>query len=317
MKQKFKIKNLLLRTSILLVSVLPLNGCYKLDKTDLDIKNKVVIEGTESKSDEILPTPSVNDKSIIEENTLPTPPTNIKPIIDNENLKEMSKNTEEKVEEIVNIIKEDIIESSILDERKLVALTFDDGPSAYTLELLDLLDKYDIKATFFVLEYNCKKYPDALIEIANRGHEIAIHGSTHKSFKTITYDEIDNEVFSTISYIESLGITPSNYVRPPFGDINPSIRENTNHIYITWNIDTEDYSNLDKDIISNKITSDINEGCIILMHDTKAVHQPDTDALNEILPELIKEYRFVTITKLAELNNIELEPHITYRKIKK
>lgn len=203
------------------------------------------------------------------------------------------------------------------DERKLVALTFDDGPSKYTEELLTLLDEHDVKATFFVIGCNCHNYPDALLQITENGHEIAIHGETHTSFTNLGVEATTNEITATINYIESLGIDASNLVRPPYGSLNDDLKANMEYPFILWNIDTEDWKTKDKDQIKQEIINNIQEGAIILMHDTSAVHEVDMEVLKEILPELTQEYRFVTITELAEYNNKELENGKTYRKINK
>lgn len=204
----------------------------------------------------------------------------------------------------------------IEDNRHLVALTFDDGPSAYTEDLLKLLNEYDVKATFFVLEYNCEKYPDTLSLITKYGNELAIHGATHTSFTKLTTDEVNNEIISTIDYIESLGVETTDLVRPPYGSLNNNIKDNVPYSFILWTIDTEDWKTKDKDKIKQTILENIQETAIILMHDTKSVHKPDLEALQEILPELTKEYKFVTVSELFEYYDINLEDGKTYRKIK-
>lgn len=202
-------------------------------------------------------------------------------------------------------------------EKKYVALTFDDGPSKYTNELLELLDKYGVKATFFVIEENCNYYPDQITNIKKHGHEIAIHGSTHTSFKDLSNEEIYDEIQSTINTVNKYGANSSELVRPPYGTITDEIKENIDYPFILWNIDTLDWKTKNKNKISAKILNNIDEGSIILMHDTKTVHKCDLEALEEVLPLLVDEYEFVTISDLYELNNKVLEPGKIYGKIKK
>jgi len=232
-----------------------------------------------------------------------------------------SRNTTEKIEEVIvattstPTLYNEIIEKE--DNRKLVSLTFDDGPSKYTEELLVLLKEYDIKVTFFVLGYNINKHSNALLQASIDGHEIAIHGDTHTSFTNLTIDETTTEINNTINYIEALGIDAAELVRPPYGSLNTELKENINYPFILWNIDTEDWKTKDKDQIKQQIIDNIGEGAIILMHDTtSAVHKADMEALKEILPELTQEYRFVTISELCEHYNINLENGKSYRKIK-
>lgn len=203
------------------------------------------------------------------------------------------------------------------DNRKRVTLTFDDGPSKYTEQLLEVLKQYDVKATFFVIGNNCEKRSDALLKIAEDGHEIAIHGETHTSFTKLGPEETTTEIENTTEYIESLGISVSNLVRPPYGSLNNVLKENIDYPFILWNIDTKDWENKNKDLIKKEIIDNIQEGSIILMHDTtKAIFDANTEALKELLPELTKEYKFITISEMAQYYNIELENGKTYRKIK-
>lgn len=225
----------------------------------------------------------------------------------------------------INTINEDSISttssptlhSETQDNRKLVALTFDDGPSAYTDEILDLLKKYDIKATFFVLKYSCEYYPDNLVRIAEEGHEIAIHGATHKSFADLSTEQINEEIASTIDYIKELGITPTELVRPPYGAINNEIIDSVNYPFIIWNIDTKDWKTKDKEKIEKQILDNIKDGSIILMHNTESAYESTSSALDEILPDLINEYRFVTVSELFQDNDIQLEKNKVYYNIKK
>jgi len=216
-------------------------------------------------------------------------------------------------------ISSDVPEETIIieDNRMLASLTFDDGPSKYTEELLLFLEEYNIKATFFVVGYNCEKYSDALSLIIEYGHEIAIHSKTHTDFTKQTITEIDNEIKYTIDYIKALELPVSELVRPPYGSINKEIKNNISYPFINWDIDTEDWKTRDKEQIKQEIINNIHEGAIILMHDhhSETVHKANIEALKEILPELTKEYKFVTITELSESFNVELENGKVYRKI--
>lgn len=207
-------------------------------------------------------------------------------------------------------------EGNYQDDRPYVALTFDDGPSAYTEELVNLLNLYDIKCTFFVVGTNCKSYSDALLIISESNHEIAIHGETHTSFTKLGSAKTNQEIINTIEYIKSLDISVSSLVRPPYGSLNSQIKENSAYPFILWNIDTEDWKTKDKEAIKSEILDNIAPGAIILMHDTKAVHKVDLEVLSEILPQLTEKYRFVTITELSEQYDTILEAGKTYRKIK-
>lgn len=201
-------------------------------------------------------------------------------------------------------------------EYEYVALTFDDGPSKYTDELVDLLNDYNVQATFFVLGYNCKNYPDALTKIIDSGHEIAIHGETHTSFTKLTLEQVNAEITNTTDYIESLGFTASPLVRPPYGSLNEELKQGIDYPFILWSIDTEDWKTKDKEQIKAEIIDNIEAGSIILMHDTSAVHEVNMEVLREILPELTEEYHFVTVSDLANYYDKNLESGKAYGKIK-
>lgn len=202
------------------------------------------------------------------------------------------------------------------DNKPYVALTFDDGPSKYTEELVDLLNQYDIKCTFFVVGTSCEKFSDALSVLSNSGHEIAIHGETHTSFTKLSVDQVNEEITNTIHCIESFNVEASSLVRPPYGSLNDDIKQNIDYPFIMWNIDTEDWKTKDKELIKAEILDNIQSGSIILMHDTSIVHEIDMETLSELLPELVKQYHFVTVSELCEQHNTILESGKVYYKIK-
>lgn len=197
-----------------------------------------------------------------------------------------------------------------------IALTFDDGPSKYTQELVDLLNQYGVQCTFFVVGNNCEKYSDILPIISKSGHEIAIHGDTHTSFIELGVEETEQEIMGTIDFIESHDAIVSSLVRPPYGSLNSNLEENLEYPFILWNIDTEDWKTKNEDLIKEEIVTNIQAGSIILMHDTNVVHEVDMMVLSEILPELVKKYHFVTVSELAEQYGIVLEPGKKYYKFK-
>lgn len=124
------------------------------------------------------------------------------------------------------------------------ALTFDDGPSNYTNELLDMLDKEDIKATFCVMGSHVEKYPDVLKRAYESGHHIASHTFSHPHLMSLTNEEIIYEVKATEEAIEKvLGIKPR-YIRPPFGEADDRVKGLLNSMgykVLLWNVDPTDY----------------------------------------------------------------------------
>ncbi|KAI7862488.1 hypothetical protein BDF14DRAFT_1974347 [Spinellus fusiger] len=124
------------------------------------------------------------------------------------------------------------------------ALTFDDGPSNYTDELLDILDEYHIKATFCVLGTNVKKHPDVIQRIYDSGHQIASHTYSHPHLMSLTNEEIIYEVKATEEAIRDIiGVTPK-YIRPPFGEADDRVKgllKAMGYKILMWNVDPTDY----------------------------------------------------------------------------
>ena len=210
-------------------------------------------------------------------------------------------------------IEENIEEQTEEKQKKLVAITFDDGPSKYTSELIDILNENGAHATFFLIGSNIEKNKDAVSKAYSYGNEIAIHTYSHKSFTKMTIEEIISEIDLTKSLIENLDVEPADLVRPPYGNINDDIKSNVDYPFILWNVDTRDWESRDKEKVKKEVLESIKEGDIILFHDA----YPSTiEAVKELLPQL-EEYEFVTVSELFERNDIKLEPNNKYYKVKK
>lgn len=201
----------------------------------------------------------------------------------------------------------------VIDTRKAVAITFDDGPGIYTDRLVDILKENDCKATFFVLGCNVKRYPDSIKHAYDFDNEIGIHGYTHKFYTDLGVEGTREEIVDTYNLLRENGIEPSQLVRPPGGKKDETIVNGLNYSFILWSVDTRDWESRNKDKIKEEILNNIEEGSIILLHD---IHECSVDAVEEILPELTKEYRFVTISELFDILDNDLETCTSYRKVK-
>lgn len=224
----------------------------------------------------------------------------------------LSAGVEEVFEVVPEINMEDIVIEQV-DERKIVALTFDDGPSKYTEDLINVLNENNATATFFVIGTNVNRYPETLQFAYESGNEIAVHGYSHTSFSDMTLEEVQNEIDLTRQLVTDCGVECSNLVRPPYGSIDSEIMTNVDATFILWNVDPEDWKLRDKDAIKAEIIGKINDGDIILFHD---LYGPTVEALAEILPELSSEYRFVSVSELFELKELECEENNKYYMVK-
>ncbi len=188
---------------------------------------------------------------------------------------------------------------------KKLALTFDDGPHPrYTNEILDILEEYNVKATFFVIGVNIENYPGIIENIYAKGHEIGNHTYSHSSKQQISEDELKNEIDRCQELISSkIGIRTGLF-RPPRGKLNKAV-ENfaayNNYTVILWSIDTMDWAHRSPENIMKNIENTVKGGDIILMHDYISGKNTTIDALRLLIPRLQSlGYEFVTVSELID-----------------
>jgi len=159
-----------------------------------------------------------------------------------------------------------------LETEKKIALTFDDGPSEFTLEVLDLLKKYNAKATFFCIGKNIEKHPEIVQQIIAEGHLVGNHSYSHSKFFDFYHeDKITEELRKTDQLLEKVASKKINFFRPPYGVTTPSIRralKKTGHKVIGWNIRSLDGGTKNQELILNRIIKRVSPGGIVLLHDT-------------------------------------------------
>lgn len=195
--------------------------------------------------------------------------------------------------------------------KKLVALTFDDGPSAETTpKLLDVLYEKDAPSTFFMLGSRAENNPDIVKRIKKEGHDIASHTMYHQNLIRISRGAAEDDINQAKDVITKLAGKAPLFTRPPYGNTNDAISRMMDTPIILWSVDTEDWKSKDKDAIVSTAMSEIHDGAIILMHDI----YPSTV---EAVPELIKTaradgYEFVTISELADQRDVNLSDGTIY-----
>jgi peptidoglycan-N-acetylglucosamine deacetylase len=191
-------------------------------------------------------------------------------------------------------------------KRKVLAITFDDGPDPVdTPQILDLLEKYQVKATFFVIGSKAGKYPEILRREMEGGHEIANHTFTHQFFnRSSTAEKIKKEIEQTQEAIYTITGQKPSLFRPPGGMFNESVlrvarNEGLRTIMWSWHQDTRDWSRPGVGYIVNKVLKNVHNGDIILLHDYVSGKSQTIKALESILPALSKQgYEFVTVSEL-------------------
>jgi peptidoglycan/xylan/chitin deacetylase (PgdA/CDA1 family) len=181
---------------------------------------------------------------------------------------------------------------------KKVAITFDDGPNGATLPLLlDILDEYGVKATFFLIGQRARGREDLVEEIFTKGHQIANHSYSHPHFSKLSKDKVIQEITKTEKILDPFMSHP--YFRPPYGDYNRQTLELAHKLgyrVILWDVDTRDWMAENTGEIIARVKEKTKPGSIILFHEGKEL---TLKGLPEILEWLIEEgYTFVTVAEL-------------------
>jgi peptidoglycan/xylan/chitin deacetylase (PgdA/CDA1 family) len=190
-----------------------------------------------------------------------------------------------------------------LETEKKIAITFDDGPSIFTLEVLELLKKYNVKATFFCIGKNIEAYPEILKQIIAEGHLVGNHSYSHsKFFDFYNAKKIQKEIQKTDELLEKFTSKKINFFRPPYGVTTPSIRralEKTQHTIIGWNIRSLDGGTKNQELIFNRIIKRVSPGGIVLLHDTASHSVLVLEQFLQFLQQ--NNYKVVSIEELLNL----------------
>ena len=188
-----------------------------------------------------------------------------------------------------------------LHGQKIVAITFDDGPNpATTPGILKVLDKYHAKATFFMLGQNVVRNPSLVKDVAKRGHEIGNHSFSHPNLAKLSEARIASEVAKTQAALLKVGVRP-HWFRPPYGAGVSKVEPIASASHLTcalWSVDTRDWMRHAPSAVDAAVMGHVQNGDVILLHDTKKV---TLEALDGLLAQLrAKGYQFVTLTQWAK-----------------
>lgn len=178
-----------------------------------------------------------------------------------------------------------IDDNYVRDTSKMrVALTFDDGPHpTVTPQILDILQKYDVQATFFLVGQRVQQHPEIVQRIVEEGHEIGNHTWSHPNITTLPINGVQQEFIKTNEAI----IAATNYAptvfRPPYGATSDTLEKLLPIPSVLWSIDTLDWRHRDPQQTIAIVNKHLHNNAIILMHD---IHQPTADALETIILNL-------------------------------
>lgn len=195
---------------------------------------------------------------------------------------------------------------------KYVALTFDDGPSGrFTRRLLEGLEARNVKATFLLCGYRMKDYPELTQQIFQSGHEIGLHGYSHKDMGKMTYAQAAKEIKDTLALLPE-GCKPA-FLRPPGGSCCASSAQavkDAGLALLLWSVDPKDWKVLDAPTVEAAVTQQVQSGDVILLHD---MTDSSVDAAFAIIDRLQNQgFHFVTVSQLAAIRNITPQPGVSY-----
>ncbi len=198
------------------------------------------------------------------------------------------------------------------ESEKLVALTFDDGPSGrFTRKLLDGLEERHAKATFLLCGYRMEQYPELTERIFREGHEIGLHGYSHKSMQNMCRSEVKQEIEDTMALLPA-GCQVS-FIRSPGGFCGKCVQPVAVELglaVLSWSVDPKDWATHDARTIEKEVISHVCDGDVILLHD---MSDSSVEAALVIIDELQEQgFRFVTVSELAKARNIALIPGEKY-----
>lgn len=192
-------------------------------------------------------------------------------------------------------------------KQKVVALTFDDGPSKYTEEILEILRENNAYGTFFVIGNKVEIYKETMQKMVSYGNEIGNHSYNHKWLTKLTESDLQEQITKTQDIIYSVtGYTPT-IIRPTYGSVSNKLQKQLSLDIVMWTVDTSDWKYKSTDRIVKEATSKTKDLDIILMHDT---HKRTAEALKKIIPELQRQgFKFVTVSELKEIKKLREQMH--------
>lgn len=182
-------------------------------------------------------------------------------------------------------------------EHPKVAITFDDGPSTvYTEILLDGLKERGVRATFFLTGREIQYSKNVVKRMSDEGHIVGNHTYSHINLKRTDYAKAKEEIEKTNECIKKVtGKTPK-YIRPPYGDWDDRLLEETDMSIVLWSVDPEDWKDQNAEIVARRVIKSTKPGDVILLHD---IFKTSVEAALIIVDELQNEgYEFVTIDKI-------------------
>lgn len=196
-------------------------------------------------------------------------------------------------------------------ETRQIALTFDDGPGVDTDELLNVLERLQVPATFFMLGKNVPEFPQTVQRLIDAGVPIDDHSIDHPNLAQLSEADQRAQIAGAAQTIENTGAPYPRLFRPPYGAYNQTTHDvlrRLRMLSVLWSVDSLDYTKPGVDQIVQNVVSNIHPGAIILMHDGGGDRTQTIGAVERIVPELRRQgYTFVTVPRLLLDNPPEID----------
>ncbi len=191
-------------------------------------------------------------------------------------------------------------------KKKMVALTYDDGPyTSVTNQILDTLEEYNARATFFVVGSRVSTYKDCIKREAKMGCEIGNHTYNHTILTSVNAKTIKSEISKTNDAVKKITGQAPTIVRTPGGAVNSTVKANVKYPMFNWSVDTLDWKYRNSSSVVSSIKSNVRDGSIILMHD---LYGSTGNATEQIVPWLVKNgYQLVTVSELMAVKGIDVQ----------
>lgn len=177
---------------------------------------------------------------------------------------------------------------SVAREDNKLSISFDAAwGTEFTRGILDILDQYEIKTTFFVVQFWVEENPEVAREIVNRGHEIGNHSATHPEVGKLSAAEIEREVMSTHDTIKEITGFNAKLFRPPFGHYSgPMLEkiESLGYSTIQWDVDSLDWKERGAEDVIQRVVQKAGPGSIILFHN-------NAKYITQALPSILEDFR--------------------------
>lgn len=204
-------------------------------------------------------------------------------------------------------IKEPAAQPKVDPNKKMIAITLDDGPhKSNTLRTVELFEKYDGRATFLMLGKNVKQYPEIVKTVYEQGFEIGSHSWDHPDLRKLDANGIEKQIADTQNEIFKITGYEPEIIRPPYGAVNETAKQviaNNGMKIALWNVDTEDWKVKNAQKIKETIVNKAFDGAVILIHD---IHTFTIDGLEMALEELSRNgYQFVTLETLSQYKELK------------